>query len=100
LFVAGRLKTISDVRASTGSQDLANQELVLLDHARQARRAIDRFVEAQASSWKGRDRLRIEGLFGAMDPGDRSISSELFRPARSLERVISSSTVLRRHICL
>src|SRR5215831_10185339 len=82
------MKTIAYLRVSTGSQDLANQKLVLLDHARQERFAIDRFVEAQASSRKGRDRMRIEELFGTLDPGDRLVVSELSRLGRSLGQVI------------
>jgi DNA invertase Pin-like site-specific DNA recombinase len=82
------MKTIAYLRVSTGSQDLANQKLVLLDHARQERFAIDRFIEAQASSRKGRDRMRIEELFGTLDPGDRLVVSELSRLGRSLGQVI------------
>ena len=50
LFVARTMKTIAYLRVSTGSQDLANQKLAVLDYARQKRFGIDRFVEAQASS--------------------------------------------------
>jgi DNA invertase Pin-like site-specific DNA recombinase len=82
------MKTIAYLRVSTGSQDLANQKLVLLDHARQERFAIDRFIEAQASSRKGRDRTRIEELFGTLAPGDRLVVSELSRLGRSLGQVI------------
>jgi DNA invertase Pin-like site-specific DNA recombinase len=84
------MKTIAYLRVSTGSQDLANQKLVLLDHARQERFAIDRFVEAQASSRKDRDRMRIEELFGTLDPGDRLVVSELSRLGRSLGQVIQT----------
>jgi DNA invertase Pin-like site-specific DNA recombinase len=61
---------------------------VLLDHARQERFAIDRFIGAQVSSRKGRDRMRIEELFGTLDPGDRLVVSELSRLGRSLGQVI------------
>src|SRR5262245_5852604 len=88
LFVDRPMKTIAYLRVSTGSQDLANQRLVLLDHARQERFAIDRFIEAQVSSRKGRDRMRIEELFGTLDPGDRLVVSELSRLGRSLGQVI------------
>jgi DNA invertase Pin-like site-specific DNA recombinase len=90
LFVDRPMKTIAYLRVSTGSQDLANQKLVLLDHARQERFAIDRFIEAQVSSRKGRDRMRIEELFGALDPGDRLVVSELSRLGRSLGQVIQA----------
>ena len=76
LFVDRNMKTVAYLRVSTCSQDLANQKLVLLDHARQERFAIDRFVEAQASSRKGRDPMRIEELFGTLDPGDRLVVSD------------------------
>jgi len=88
LFVDRCMKTIAYLRVSTGSQDLANQKLVLLDHARQERFAFDRFIEAQASSRKGRDRMRIDELFGTLDPGDRLVVSELSRLGRSLGQVI------------
>ncbi len=82
------MKTIAYLRVSTGSQDLANQKLVLLDHARKERFAIDRLIEAQASSRQGRDRMRIEELFGTLEPGDRLVVSELSRLGRSLGQVI------------
>jgi DNA invertase Pin-like site-specific DNA recombinase len=90
LFVDRNMKTVAYLRVSTCSQDLANQKLVLLDHARQERFAIDRFVEAQASSRKGRDPMRIEELFGTLDPGDRLVVSELSRLGRSLGQVIQT----------
>ena len=65
LFVARDMKTVAYLRISTGSQDLANQKLAILDYARQNRFAIDRFIEAQASSRKGRDQRRIEELLAA-----------------------------------
>ena len=88
LFVARVMKTVAYLRVSTGSQDLANQKLAVLDYARQKRLAIDRFVEAQASSRKGRDQRRIEELLGSLTAGDRLIVSELSRLGRSLGQVI------------
>ena len=82
------MKTVAYLRISTGSQDLANQKLAVLDYARQKRFAIDRFVEAQASSRKGRDQRRIEELLGALAAGDRLVVSELSRLGRSLGQVI------------
>src|SRR3954447_6606 len=84
LFVARAMKTIAYLRVSTGSQDLANQKLAILDYARQQRFAIDRFVEAQASSRKGRDQRRIEELLNLLTAGDRLVVSELSRLGRSL----------------
>jgi DNA invertase Pin-like site-specific DNA recombinase len=88
LFIARAMKTIAYLRVSTGSQDLANQKLAVLDYARQKRFAIDRFVEAQASSRKGRDTRRIDELLDALEAGDRLLVSELSRLGRSLGQVI------------
>src|SRR5262245_16894911 len=88
LFVARSMKTVAYLRVSTGSQDLANQKLAVLDHARQKRFAIDHFVEAQASSRAGSDRRRIEELLGSLTAGDRLVVSELSRLGRSLGQVI------------
>ena len=88
LFVARCMKTVAYLRISTGSQDLANQKLAILDYARQNRFAIDRFVEAQASSRKGRDQRRIDELLGTLAVGDRLVVSELSRLGRSLGQVI------------
>jgi DNA invertase Pin-like site-specific DNA recombinase len=82
------MKTVAYLRISTGSQDLANQKLAILDYARQNRFAIDRFVEAQASSRKGRDQRRVEELLGVLAAGDRLVVSELSRLGRSLSQVI------------
>src|SRR3954454_15335852 len=82
------MKTVAYLRISTGSQDLANQKLAILDYARRERFAIDRFVEAQASSRKGRDQRRVEELLGEMAAGDRLVVSELSRLGRSLGQVI------------
>src|SRR4051795_1104451 len=88
LFVARCMKTVAYLRISTGSQDLANQKLAILDYARQNRFAVDRFIEAQASSRKGRDQRRIEELLGELAGGDRLVVSELSRLGRSLGQVI------------
>src|SRR3954467_9045462 len=88
LFVARCMKTVAYLRISTGSQDLANQKLAILDYARQKRFAVDRFVEAQASSRKGRDQRHIDELLGALAAGDRLVVSELSRLGRSLGQVI------------
>jgi DNA invertase Pin-like site-specific DNA recombinase len=88
LFVARGMKTVAYLRISTGSQDLANQKLAILDYAQQKRFAVDRFIEAQASSRKGRDQRRIDELLGALAAGDRLVVSELSRLGRSLGQVI------------
>jgi hypothetical protein len=43
------MKTVADLRVAACSQDLATVRLVVLDHARQERFAIDSFVEAHAN---------------------------------------------------
>jgi DNA invertase Pin-like site-specific DNA recombinase len=82
------MKTVAYLRISKGSQDLANQKLAILDYARQKQFAIDRFIEAQASSRKGQAQRRIEELLGELAAGDRLIVSELSRLGRSLGQVI------------
>ena len=39
------MKTVAYLRVSTDSQNLANQKLAILEHARQKHFAVDRFVE-------------------------------------------------------
>lgn len=53
LLLTRCMKMVAYLRISTGSRDLANQKLAILDYARQNRFAINRFVKAQASSRKG-----------------------------------------------
>src|SRR6478752_6350391 len=88
LFIVGAMKTIAYLRVSTGSQDLADQKLAVLDYARQKRFAIDRFVEARVSSRKGPAERRVEELLGCLEAGDRLVVSELSRLGRSLGQVI------------
>ena len=82
------MKTVAYLRISTGSQDLANQKLAVLDYARQKRFTVDRFVEAQVSSRKDPAQRGIDDLLGALAAGDRLIVSELSRLGRSLGQVI------------
>jgi len=84
--VGNSVKTVAYLRISTGSQGLANQKLAVLDCARQKQFAIDHFVEAQASSRKGRDQKRIDELLGTLAAEDRLVLSELSRLSRSLSR--------------
>lgn len=82
------MKTVAYLRVSTGSQDLANQKMGVVDYARQQRFTIDRFVEAQVSSRKTPAQRGIEDLLGTLATGDRLIVSELSRLGRSLGQVI------------
>ena len=82
------MKTVAYLRVSTGSQDLANQKMAVLDYAKPQRFTVDRFVEAQASSRKTPAERGIDDLLGTLDAGDRLIVSELSRLGRSLGQVI------------
>jgi DNA invertase Pin-like site-specific DNA recombinase len=80
--------TVAYLRVSTGSQDLANQKLAVLDYARQQHFTVDRFVEAQVSSRKTPAQRGVEDLLGTLAAGDRLVVSELSRLGRSLGQVI------------
>ena len=82
------MKTVAYLRISTGSQDLANQKMAVLDYAREKRFTVDRFVEVQASSRKNLAQRGIEELLGTLAAGDRLVVSELSRLGRSLGQVI------------
>ncbi len=82
------MKTVAYLRISTGSQDLANQKMAVLDYARQKRFTVDRFVEAQVSSRKGPAQRGIDELLSTLAAGDRLVVSELSRLGRSLGQVI------------
>jgi DNA invertase Pin-like site-specific DNA recombinase len=82
------MKTVAYLRVSTGSQDLANQKMAVLDYARQKRFTVDRFVEVQASTRKNPAQRGIEELLGTLAAEDRLVVSELSRLGRSLGQVI------------
>jgi DNA invertase Pin-like site-specific DNA recombinase len=82
------MKTVAYLRVSTGSQDLANQKMAVLDYARQQHFTVDRFAEAQVSSRKTPAQRGIEDLLGTLAAGDRLVVSELSRLGRSLGQVI------------
>jgi DNA invertase Pin-like site-specific DNA recombinase len=82
------MKTVAYLRVSTGSQDLVNQKMAVLDYARRQRFTVDQFVEAQASSRKTPAQRGIEDLLGTLAAGDRLVVSELSRLGRSLGQVI------------
>lgn len=86
-FVARAMKTIAYLRVSTGSQDLDNQKLAVLDYARQKRFAIDRFIEAQASSRKGPAESASRNCWSHWRPGT-AWSSASCPAQRSLGQVI------------
>jgi DNA invertase Pin-like site-specific DNA recombinase len=82
------MKTVAYLRVSTGSQDLVNQKMAVLDYARRQRFTVDQFVEAQVSSRKTPAQRGIEDLLGTLAAGDRLVVSELSRLGRSLGQVI------------
>src|SRR3954465_4391757 len=82
------MKTVAYLRVSTGSQDLANQKMAVLDYAKPQRFTVDRFVEAQISSRKAPAERGVGGLLGPWAAGDRLVGSELSRLGRSLGQVI------------
>ena len=60
------MKTVAYLRVSTGSQDLANQKMAVLDYARRQRFTVGQFVEAQVSSRKTPAQPGIEDLLGTL----------------------------------
>ena len=50
LFLDAALKTVTYLRVSTRSQDLANQKLAILEFSQKRRFPIDRFIESRISS--------------------------------------------------
>jgi DNA invertase Pin-like site-specific DNA recombinase len=94
------MKTVAYLRVSTGSQDLANQKMAVLDYAKPERLTIDRFIEAQVSSRKNPAQRGIDDLLGTLAAGDRLIVSELSRLGRSLGQVIRIvDELVKRKVC-
>ena len=93
------LKTVAYLRVSTGSQDLANQKLAILEFSQKRRFPIDQFIESRISSRKSPLERRIDEMLGTLQPGDRLLVSELSRLGRSLSQVIQIvETLVRRKI--
>ena len=87
-FSRNRMATTAYLRVSTGTQDLANQKLAILEYARRKNFPINEFVEVQISSRKKPHQRGIDGMLERLAPGDRLIVSELSRLGRSLGQVI------------
>ena len=77
-------KTIAYLRVSTGSQDLDQQKLAILEHARRHHTPVVDFVEVHGSAGSSTQREQLLGLIETLKPGDRLIVSELSRLGRSL----------------
>ena len=68
LFLDAALKTVACLRASTRSQDLANQKLAILEFSQKRRFPIDRFIESRVSSRRSPLTRRIEELLAVLEP--------------------------------
>ena len=88
VFIDSGMKTVAYLGVSTGSQDLANQKMTVLDYG--AATAIHRrpVRRAQVSSRKNPAQRGIENLLSTLAAEDRLIVSELSRLGRSLGQVI------------
>ena len=94
------MATTAYLRVSTGTQDLANQKLAILEYARRKKFPINEFVEVQISSRKKPRQRGIDGMLERLAPGDRLIVSELSRLGRSLGQVIHIvDELVKRKIC-
>ena len=82
------MATTAYLRVSTGTQDLANQKLAILEYARRKKFPINEFVEVQISSRKKPHQRGINDMLERLAAGDRLIVSELSRLGRSLGQVI------------
>src|SRR3984893_18121651 len=87
-FSRNRMATTAYLRVSTGTQDLENQKLAILEYASRKKFPINEFVEVQISSRKKPHQRGIDGMLERLAPGDRLIVSELSRLGRSLGQVI------------
>ena len=87
-FSRNRMATTAYLRVSTGTQDLANQKLAILEYARRKKFPINEFVEVQISSRKKPHQRGINDMLERLAAGDRLIVSELSRLGRSLGQVI------------
>ncbi len=82
------IKTIAYLRVSKGGQDLDQQKLAILDHARRHRTPVGDFVEVHGSAGSPAQREQLLGLIETLKPGDRLIVSELSRLGRSLNQIL------------
>src|ERR1700738_2053050 len=87
-FSRNRMATTAYLRVSTGTQDLENQKMAILEYASRKKFPINEFVEVQISSRKKPHQRGIGVLRERLAPGDRLIVSELSRLGRSLGQVI------------
>ena len=55
------MATLAYLRVSTGTQDLDQQRLAILDYAQKQRLTVDEFVETRRSSQLCRSEARVDG---------------------------------------
>jgi DNA invertase Pin-like site-specific DNA recombinase len=82
------MKVIAYLRVSTGTQEINNQRLAILDYAHRHQLKINEFLEVQVSSRKSLKERGIDGLFAGLQAGDLLLVSELSRLGRSLGQII------------
>jgi DNA invertase Pin-like site-specific DNA recombinase len=82
-------RTLAYLRTSTDKQDLNNQKLEILEHARRNGLHIDDFVSVSISSRKNRRERKIDELLAKLTAGDTLVVTELSRLGRSTGEVIS-----------
>jgi DNA invertase Pin-like site-specific DNA recombinase len=61
-LMAVKRTTTAYLRVSTGTQDLANQKLAILEYARRKKFSINEFIEVQISSRKKPHQRGIDGM--------------------------------------
>lgn len=81
-------KTVAYIRISTDKQDLNNQKLEILEHARKKDIKVDDFIEIAISSRKTSKQRRIDELLERLADLDTLIVTELSRLGRSTAEVI------------
>ena len=69
------MKTVAYLRVSTRSQDLANQQLAILEFSQKRSFTVDECIESRISSRKSPPERRIEEVLGTFQPGDRQLVS-------------------------
>ena len=82
-------RTIAYFRASTDKQELNNQKLEILEHARGKNLKVDEFIEITVSSRKTSKQRRIDVLLEKLGDFDTLIVTELSRFGRSASEVIA-----------
>jgi DNA invertase Pin-like site-specific DNA recombinase len=81
-------RILAYLRTSTDKQDLAHQQIEILEYARRERLHIDDFIAVTVSSRRERRARRIEELQQRLADGDTLIVTELSRLGRSTGEVI------------